>query len=36
MGALSFAPVLGIIVLVLSIVWSAGLGVVLLKYPING
>lgn len=32
MGALSLAPVLGIIVLLLSMVWSAGLGVVLLKY----
>jgi len=36
MGALSFVPILGIIVLVLSSVWSAGLGVVLRKYPING
>jgi hypothetical protein len=34
-GALSFVPVLGIIVLLLGMVWSAGLGVVLLKYPIT-
>jgi hypothetical protein len=31
MGALSFVPVLGIIVLLLSMVWSAGLGLVLLR-----
>ena len=34
MGALSFVPVLGIGVLLLNIVWSAGLGVVLLKYAV--
>ena len=31
-GAVSFVPVLGIVVLLLSMVWSAGLGVALLKY----
>ena len=34
MGALSFVPVLGIIVLLLSMFWSAGLGVAL-RYPIT-